>query len=966
MPTTRRAAAGRRVNLDIAGMGLFNLNNFTLFLKAFINSAAAWKPGATLVERGALEFAFFTVVEVRSSTSTAEGHAQVAPYLWRSERVRDTVLHAYVVLLRFLADPTFIAGASAELPLLGQLGANLTVLLGRGAGEDAGELWEDDPDGLAPVFSAVCSRAAELGVFPAVAALVAAARDRGDDLLLGGDGELRTYANFISRLMVGPLGLHGQTQQAAVELLEAAAASGVLEQILCSLMRSGPHPWERQLLQQEEQGGGKGRGVSRRKSRCACHVIPAVAFIRRLSSVMYCSGVTDLPGDAFADDDSSEQGGDQEEEDDAARLCRRAVAACRTLLSGPCLQYTCAAHLVSQLAAADGGSRYGLTEMQCLPPLTEDADDDEDGSGPSGGTEVLMLGRVAGVMPPEALVPERACARVMINSLRVSAMAARRGPIRAALRPRRGADPVDEDDVSGGDGGGGAGELAALRDWWHEAVPAMTLALVLFEGGVEGRPSRSFLATMDFCPVLPHWPATGPPPAPPASLAAPLAAGFVPFWERAVRADGRLSFAPGAHAGHLLEAFCEPDLLAWLFAFAEPRQAASLVATGAKLLTQVAEPYLHQAEEARPEVVARCRQLLLLTAHTLRLWLPRVARIIHELLDFWDLVQVQSTTAFLIMDLCGWLPPLLHAAAIVVARARPTNRQGAEAPAPASATSTPTLAAASAGCTSAAAAATAAPLGSACPGAADEEPRRSWVLELLNQLGLDRLLGRAVDLFLETVQEFVADGCDVPATAGHAVNGLLAALGVLVAAYPARLAAALAADPTHPLWAVTPERLHCEDTDLGLDMSEPALSQRLQLVAALTALRAAAAGGAAGGGGRPAEAKAALAEGQVQPPGADLRGPLPDWWHELPCWRVRWSEWGRELAAVSGAELRGLLRTCDNPRCASLAGASEAGLALRACRGGCGRAWYCGEECEGAHRRAGHEQACAGREEGWG
>ncbi len=72
----------------------------------------------------------------------------------------------------------------------------------------------------------------------------------------------------------------------------------------------------------------------------------------------------------------------------------------------------------------------------------------------------------------------------------------------------------------------------------------------------------------------------------------------------------------------------------------------------------------------------------------------------------------------------------------------------------------------------------------------------------------------------------------------------------------------------------------------------------------------------------------------------------------------RW--WGGEVP--SPELLDGLLRTCSYPRCASLEGDSEAGAEgrLAACGRGCGGAWYCSRECEEAHCREGHAEACGG------
>ncbi|GFR48874.1 hypothetical protein Agub_g10719 [Astrephomene gubernaculifera] len=68
-----------------------------------------------------------------------------------------------------------------------------------------------------------------------------------------------------------------------------------------------------------------------------------------------------------------------------------------------------------------------------------------------------------------------------------------------------------------------------------------------------------------------------------------------------------------------------------------------------------------------------------------------------------------------------------------------------------------------------------------------------------------------------------------------------------------------------------------------------------------------------------------------------------------------------ELAAVllEPAELRrrGLLRGCGNPGCSNLAEDSEAEVKLQAC-GRCGQVGYCCRECQVAHWKAGHKEAC--------
>ncbi|PNH05585.1 hypothetical protein TSOC_008155, partial [Tetrabaena socialis] len=80
-------------------------------------------------------------------------------------------------------------------------------------------------------------------------------------------------------------------------------------------------------------------------------------------------------------------------------------------------------------------------------------------------------------------------------------------------------------------------------------------------------------------------------------------------------------------------------------------------------------------------------------------------------------------------------------------------------------------------------------------------------------------------------------------------------------------------------------------------------------------------------------------------------------WLGTPALVIAWSEGASGLRVPPPAEGRALLRTCANPACDNLAGGSEAELPLRAC-GRCGAAWYCRPECQTAHWRAGHREAC--------
>ncbi|PNH03350.1 hypothetical protein TSOC_010567 [Tetrabaena socialis] len=80
-------------------------------------------------------------------------------------------------------------------------------------------------------------------------------------------------------------------------------------------------------------------------------------------------------------------------------------------------------------------------------------------------------------------------------------------------------------------------------------------------------------------------------------------------------------------------------------------------------------------------------------------------------------------------------------------------------------------------------------------------------------------------------------------------------------------------------------------------------------------------------------------------------------WLGTPALVNAWDEGASGLRVPPPAEGRALLRTCANPACDNLAGGSEAELPLRAC-GRCGAAWYRRRECQTAHWRAGHREAC--------
>ncbi|KAG2491757.1 hypothetical protein HYH03_009918 [Edaphochlamys debaryana] len=77
---------------------------------------------------------------------------------------------------------------------------------------------------------------------------------------------------------------------------------------------------------------------------------------------------------------------------------------------------------------------------------------------------------------------------------------------------------------------------------------------------------------------------------------------------------------------------------------------------------------------------------------------------------------------------------------------------------------------------------------------------------------------------------------------------------------------------------------------------------------------------------------------------------------DLPQAGTAW--WAPLLVPPAEARRRlGLPPACSSPACASLAGDSEAGLRRQQC-GRCGRASYCCRECQVAHWKAGHKEAC--------
>ncbi len=90
-------------------------------------------------------------------------------------------------------------------------------------------------------------------------------------------------------------------------------------------------------------------------------------------------------------------------------------------------------------------------------------------------------------------------------------------------------------------------------------------------------------------------------------------------------------------------------------------------------------------------------------------------------------------------------------------------------------------------------------------------------------------------------------------------------------------------------------------------------------------------------------------------------GEVEGGWEQGSGWEGLWPLAGLGLLSPP-CDARQLLPCCSNPRCAELAGDSEAGVVLRRCGGACGgAAAYCCAACQRAHWAAGHREECAGK-----
>ncbi|PNH09328.1 hypothetical protein TSOC_004050 [Tetrabaena socialis] len=576
-------------------------------------------------------------------------------------------------------------------------------------------------------------------------------------------------------------------------------------------------------------------------------------------------------------------------EDDSA-----AAPALREVLSGPCVRHLVLSLGLTTLCAADGGPSHGLPEelLFHLPiPGHEDGDLRDEGTEAEPGPQ-----------PPRL--------QLVLNTTDITAVAV---PLLEQFRRL----------VSEQEQAMDADALAAMAEaeaaWWRLAVDVTTH----YVQWALPRDLRS-LADLLSCEWGP-LPTDGvlPAAAPPA-VAAALAGGLLPLWERLLRHAGRDQLSEEATLlTCMLARRANLENLGNLLAYGAPRQGAALVATWGKLLRTLAVPQLlsSMGEGGSGSDTPRTMlawALVACAAGVLTVMLKPVAGVARH--DPAAAAAAEATAPqlqlarLLSFAMCEWLPPLARLTCGGVRAMRLAARSG--------------------------------PLHL---GAKHRDAILFSSIAVLRWLpGLAwcsrAVLGRA----LQAAGEGMAtENVPAPAASGWRQlllweAGAVALLGELL--QYTLLASGSADQPTSTAGLNTLVAGCC-----CVAAACPVEVRQAVLTAAAEAAAAASSGGGRGGV-CPGEAGGAVGGGRA-------RG-----------WRRAGAGAGLEVVAraraltSSPAEARALLRTCANPACDNLAGDSEAGLPLRAC-GRCGGAWYCQKECLAAHWRSGHREACAGRVE---
>ncbi|GFR44768.1 hypothetical protein Agub_g6099 [Astrephomene gubernaculifera] len=443
------------------------------------------------------------------------------------------------------------------------------------------------------------------------------------------------------------------------------------------------------------------------------------------------------------------------------------------------------------------------------------------------------------------------------------------------------------------------------------------------------------------------------PAAPPPSVAAALAGGFLPCLERLLRRAGKKPVgSPEAVLTHRLLANREVRLwLPALLVYGEERQAAALVVTIGKLMRQM-DPWdvtvtHHTASFAACRFLciavrafggaetpflgaagatgapAPLRQLLLMASIAQCEWLQPLSRLVQNASRRPDFRASNRWVADVLGKLLEWTHVLSFRCmweAGMTEGALPGSRSRSQLGG--SGTSAPTK----------------------------EGGDGGWRRLLLEELDVVRLLGACL-LMPESIR-------NLP----HLVMCLCCGITL----FPEQVRqAAVAGGPgggwrSERLLALVPELQEADeeadaegasDDSVGMAPVAEAIAEQLERWRAE----------AKGAGGPSTAASSSRGQGPMEEEDDDVLA----WMRAVL--RLSMQEWfgGVGTALVSPAELRlrGLVRGCGNPGCTSLAGDSEAEVKLMKC-GRCGTVGYCCRDCQAAHWKAGHKEACRQRCEG--
>ncbi|GFR42603.1 hypothetical protein Agub_g3534 [Astrephomene gubernaculifera] len=328
--------------------------------------------------------------------------------LWVPRGSRAALLLLYRTCLRALADPnasTVPAKQESMVTLIINLGATLRVLF-LVPHEATGV-----PEDVQNAAFATASLALRLDILPACGALLAAARSGTvstlpDTAAQATHDTLMCFPSALSLIREPRCGR--RVQLLAKDILQRLTRNGLWEFLISELLGIAKTRSQRCLSFQTSSSSGPGSGASgsssnvKKRNRSSKRSNPglrpgrmSVALsLEATLSVILSNFIASLLLRLDAEEDVEEEQRRLQLETTSSckrQAGRKSVSAAdnttlfpasflrsslRTLLSGRCMQYALAAHAVAQLAAADGGTTYGLTEEQILPPLLIGSSDD--------------------------------------------------------------------------------------------------------------------------------------------------------------------------------------------------------------------------------------------------------------------------------------------------------------------------------------------------------------------------------------------------------------------------------------------------------------------------------------------------------------------------------------------------------------------------------------------------------------